>query len=358
MCEPSGLECPQLTIHTAFRAHRNHDVADPCPVSALELVLGGPSGRQLVTWNRHGRRMLLQMRLSPMLRSVLCLLALMLSACAGDDATSTPSEDPAIEDKPEVSTDGPFDPLSPPPQAARPVGSAGAFVMRYIRGTGELADTTTFDGFLPPPIPPEAYGTVLLDAVPIYKAAVKPSSVPDAVNLREAGGYIWMTVDEIGDVKASLRTAASSSPIRFDGLFRGQAYAFTFDPVWTGGAVEPQLWIRDHEKEDIVLGEMPLPVGSAPVWAHPITLPTVPEGTRVSLRMDLEMTQIGLEPVLIFPSTLSSLPWSARQLEVDALTQGRRDRAGETSFGTPYRLFASSLDTSQPTAYLVLVRPE
>lgn len=291
----------------------------------------------------------------PMSRAFLLLIALLLAACA--EEASSPIE-PGSDDKPEVSTEGPFAPLDSPGQAARPVGSAGTFVLHYIRGTGELADTTTFDGFLPPPIPPEAYGTAILDAVPIYKVAVKPSSVPDAVTLREAGGYVWVTVDEIGGVKASFRTATSASPARFDGLFRGQAYAFTFDPLWTGGAAEPQLWVRDDEKEDIVLGEMPLPVASSPVWAQPITLPTVPEGTRVTIRMELEMTQVGLEPVLITPSTLGSLRWSARQLEVDALTQGRRERTGETGFGTPYRLFVSSLDTSQPTAYLVLIRPE
>lgn len=292
-----------------------------------------------------------------MLRSALCLLALALSACAGEDAAPALPDDAGIDDKPEISAEGPFDSLQPPAQAGRPLGSAGTFVLHYIRGTGELADTTTFDGFLPPPIPPEAYGTVRLDAVPIYTVAVKPSSVPDAVNLREAGGYIFVTVDEIGGVKASFRTATSASPVRFDALFRGAAYAFTFAPLWTGGSVEPQLWLRDDAKEDIVLGEMPLPVSAAPVWAQPVTLPTVPEGTQISLRMDLEITQTGLEPVFIYPSTLSSLRWGARQLEVDDLTQRRRERAGEAGFGTPYRLFASSMDTSEPTAYLVLMRP-
>ncbi|GAB5536363.1 MAG: hypothetical protein Rubg2KO_26120 [Rubricoccaceae bacterium] len=298
--------------------------------------------------------MIRQMPPSLMLRSALCLLALVLAACAGDDAA--PPQDSSTDDKPEVSTEGPFAPLAAPTQAARPEGSAGTFTLRYIRGTGELADTTSIPGFLPPPVPTDAFGMVTLDAVPTYRVSVKPSSVPDAVNLRNAGGYVYATVNEIGDLNASFRTATNAFATRIDGLFRGEAYAFTFGPLWTGGNVEPKLWIRDDAKEDIVLGEMPLPVASAPVWAHPITLPTVPEETKVAIGMDLEVTQTGLLPILVFPSTLRT-GWSARQLTVDGLTQGRRERAGETTLGTPYRVYASRLDTSAPTAYLVLMRP-
>lgn len=283
----------------------------------------------------------------------LLLVALLFSACAPDDA---PDVEAAAPDKPTTSPDGPFDPLSPPAQAARPAGSAGTFVLRYIRGTGELADTTNISGFLPPPVPPDALGSVTLDAVPDYRVSVKPSSVPDAVTLRTAGGYVYATVNEVGELNASMRSATSAFPLRVDGLFRGEAYAFTFGPLWTGGNVEPQLWLRDHEKEDIVLGEMPLPIASAPVWAHPITLPAVPEDTKVTLGIDLEVTQTGLLPLLVFPSTLST-GWSARQLTLDGLTQGRRERAGDTSQGTPYRVYISRLDTSAPTAYLVLLRP-
>jgi len=284
----------------------------------------------------------------------LLLAALLLSACATDDTPAVEEIDP---DKPPVSTDGPFNPISPPAQAARPAGSAGTFTLHYIRGAGELADTTDLSGFLPPPVPTDALGRVTLDAVPTYRVAVKPSSVPDAVTLRNAGGYVYVTVNEIGDLKASFRTATSAFPTRIDGLFRGEAYAFTFGPLWTGGNVEPQLWIRDDAKEDIVLGEMPLPVEAAPVWAHPITLPTVPEGTKVTFRMDLEVTQTGLKPILVFPSTIGTSGWSARQLDIDGLTQGRRERASETTLGTPYRVYFSQFDTSVPTAYLVLMRP-
>ena len=297
--------------------------------------------------------MLSQTSRSPMPLFRRLLIALLLSACATDDAPAVQQTDP---DKPDVSTEGPFDPISPPAQAARPTGSAGTFLLRYIRGSGELADTTRIEGFLPPPVPEDALGMATLDAVPAYIVSVKPSSVPDAVDLRTAGGYVYATVNEIGALKASYRPAASSSPVRSEGLFRGTAFAFTFGPLWQGGNVEPQLWIRDHAKEDIRLAEMPLPIARTPAWAHPVTLPTIPEGTPVRISVDMEMTQTGLMPLLVFPSRFSS-PWTARPFTVDALAQQLRDMRGETGPGTPYSIFLSSLDTTQPTAYLILLRP-
>jgi hypothetical protein len=186
--------------------------------------------------------------------------------------------------------------------------------------------------------------------------AVKPSSVPDGVQLRTAGGYVYATVNEIGALKASYRSATSTSPERAEGLFRGEVFAFTFGPLWQGGNVEPTLWIRDHAKEDIVLAEMPLPITTAPVWAHPVTLPTIPEGTLVRIAVDMDVTQTGLKPLFVFPSRFGA-PWSARPFTVDALAQQLREMRGETRPGTPYTVFLSSLDTTKPTAYLVLLRP-
>ena len=227
---------------------------------------------------------------------------------------------------------------------------------RYIRGSATDADTTQIDGYLPPPVPTEALGALPLDAVSAFTVAVKPSSVSDAVDLREAGGYVLATVNEVGALKASVRPATSSLPIRPEGLFRGDVYAFSFEPLWRSVASDPQLWVRDADKEDIVHGTLALPIARAPVWAHSVRLPMGPSGPVIRFAFDLEVTQNRLLPLLVYPSRFSQ-PWSAAPFRARcAQTDGFASCAAKRARGAPYTVSVSSLDTTKPEAYLVLLR--
>ncbi len=231
----------------------------------------------------------------------------------------------------------------------------GTFRLYYVRGSGDTRDTTLIEGFLPAPMPSEALASVALNAVPNYDVVVQPSSVTADIDLRRAG-YVYLTRNEVGEIDGGVRWGSSTFPERHDGLFRGTGYAFTFPPLWENTAVSPRLEVRDDEDETSVLGELALPVTASPSWLQPVTLPTVPEDTRLTFSADLTFSDPGLVPVLVFPNTFGEVGWGADVLEVDDFGVRRREREGTTDLGTPYKVWAPHNDETRGEAYLVMVR--
>lgn len=292
------------------------------------------------------------------MRALLFSLALGLAACGDDPDVLEPYVDAVADGSDEAATDSVerFDSLTPPAQAAEPTGSAGTFTFYYVRGSRDTRDTTRIEGFLPPPMPRDAAGTTVLNAVPIYDVAVELSSVTADIDLRRSG-YVYVTVDEVGKVKARARWGNSSFPERHEGLFRGTAYAFSFPPLWEDTASSPRLRLRDVENDETVLAELALPIYESPVWAQPLTLPTAPEGTRLTFAADMMIDDLDLVPILIYPSTFGSIGWRATTFEVNTYEARRREFRGETGLGTPYRVFTAHHDEANPKAYIVLFRP-
>ncbi|WP_412060972.1 hypothetical protein [Rubrivirga sp. IMCC45206] len=287
------------------------------------------------------------------MRLPLCLVALLALPACGDaqDALDTPEAAEATDaEAPER-----FEPLAPPAQAAAPAGSAGTFRFHYVRGASDNRDTTVIDGFLPPPIPREAMGSLALDAVPTYEVAVQPNSISLDVDPRRSG-FVYVTVNEVGAVEAKARTAGSSLSERVSGLFRGTAYAFSFPPLWDTAEGSARLAFTDHE-DDSPIGEMTLPISDRPVWAQPLTLPTVPEDTRLTYYADMTIDDPALVPILIYPTTFGPVGWGVAEFEVVGHEMRSRERNGATNLGTPYKIFSPHQDETNSEAYIVLFRP-
>jgi len=280
-------------------------------------------------------------------------LAVALLAACGD---APPPASPGTDVAPDT-TSAPFEPMAAPAQAPEPAGSAGTFVLSYVRhAEGQPADTTRIEGFLPPPVPPAAFGATKLDAVPAYVAAVAPSSVTRDVALRESG-FLFVVENEVGDVDAALRRGDNTLAERVGGLFRGNVYAVTFPPVWKADGAAPRLWLREKDREDVVLADMPLPVADDPPWLQPVTLPTVSQETRVTIALDLRMSGPDLVPILVYPTFWREVGWAADRADLDAFRRDLRERAGEAARGLPYRVFLSQFDRTRPEAFLVLFDP-
>lgn len=289
--------------------------------------------------------------------ALLSLLAVTLVACGdADDAADVADAPDTAAAEAEAEEVESFEPLTPPAQAAEPVGSAGTFRFQYIRGSGDTRDTTVIEGFLPPPMPADAAGSATLDAVPDYDIVVAPSSVTADIDLRRAG-YVYVIVDEVGEVEAGLRWGNSIFAEKHDGLFRGTVHAFTFPPLWEATGASPMLQLSDDENEESILATFPLPVSASPAWAQPLTLPSVPEDTRLTFRADMTINDPDLVPILIYPSTFGQVGWGADEFAVDEFEMRSRERNGETALGTPYKVFAPHNDEVNGEAYIVLFRP-
>lgn len=283
-------------------------------------------------------------------------VALVLAACV--DAPP-PDASPAEVAPDTASVPARIEPISMPEQAPRPEGSAGTFTLSYIRsidGERGSADTTRIEGHLPPPVTAAAFGAAKLDAVPDYTVSVKPSSVARGVALRESG-FVFLIENEVGEVDAVLRRGDNTLAERVEGLFRGNVYAVTVPPLWKADGETPRLWLREKDREDVVLAEVPLPIAESPPWLQPVALPTVPQETRVTIALDLRMDDPGLVPVFVYPSFWGEVGWAADRPDLDTFRRGLRERAGETDLGLPYRLFLSQLDRTRSEAFLILFDP-
>lgn len=284
-----------------------------------------------------------------------CLaVALVLAACS--DAEPSDAESAVAVANPSLASLGP---LAAPEQAAAPEGSAGTFTLHYIRYHQDefgSADTMRIEGHLPPPVSAEAFGATKLDAVPAYVAAVEPSSVAQGVDL-DRSGFVFLVENEIGEVDAVLRRGDNVFAERVDGLFRGAVYAVTFPPLWKAEGEAPRLWLRETDREDVVLAEMPLPVAEEPLWLQPVVLPTVPQETRVMIALDLQMENPALVPVLIYPSFWGEVGWAADRPDLDTFRRDLRERTGDADLGLPHRVFLRQFDRTRPEAFLLLFDP-
>ena len=290
--------------------------------------------------------------------SLLLAALLVLAACGTDTPTDAgPSAATDTEEAPEGAGVSPFAGLSAPEQPAAPGGSLGTFTLTYLHGSGDDADTLAMEGFLPAALPASAMGSAPLDAVPNYKVAVRPSSVPDGFDL-DPVAYLYATVDEVGEVEAEVQSGSNIFTESHDGLFRGTAYAITFPPLWNESAtLSPELWVRDADKEDVTLASVPLPIVATPTWAQPLALPALPEDTSVRVRLDVRASEDGLVPILVYPRSFGRLNWGADAGEVDEFAQRRYEREEIKDAGTPYRFFLPNHEETQTQGYLLLFRP-
>lgn len=287
------------------------------------------------------------------MRTSLLLFAIGLAACgdapdAVDPSSDAPARVEATSDAPAPSTAGA---LPTPTQAAAPPGSLGAFTLYYIQE--ETEDTTRVDAFLPPPMPLDAAASLTLDAVPSYRVALSTDGFPDGTTF-QGTHYVYATIDEVGDLATEVLRGHVPFSRGLSGLFRGEAYAFTFPPLWGSPELDPTLTVQESGGEE-VFGSATLPtLDGVPDWVYPLRLPTMPEGTEFDLEADVHADGIGL--VLLYPKDFGDTPsWDAASVFEDRGETRRREREGITDLGTRYRIGASRLDRTRSEAYLIAV---
>lgn len=213
-------------------------------------------------------------------------LLLALAGCGDADTPdrSLPNDAPADTPTAETAASTP----AAAPSGTAPPGSLGSFTLRLAQSDAEGAPAVEVAGFLPAPVPADAFETTTFTDIPGYHVSVDRAALPDGFEL-SGNHFVYVKRDADGAFEKAqlLRAAVGLSNTFSGGTTSGTFGGFTFAPLWPEGGPTPTLSYDTTGDAKRQLGTSPLGVMARPVWAHPVSIPPTVEDPEVTAEVDM-----------------------------------------------------------------------
>ena len=291
-------------------------------------------------------------------------LVFALAGCGDADTPDggLPDEPPAGTPTAETSTASSAPAAAPTGTA--PTGSPGTLTMRFAESDADGSPFTEVAGFLPPPVPADAYPTLDLADAPNYHVHVDKTTLPDGFDL-DGTHFVYVKRDADGrfDKAQMLRGWVGLSNSFSGSTYSGTVGGFAFPPLWPEGAPVPGLTYDAMGDDKRQIGTSGLGVMARPVWAQPITLPATVEDPEVTAELDFAM-EMEDDPNLYIvyrekPSMGGETTWSMDAFYPDRSTNRARERSDDSATPTTRAFTVGIGDLGDgPTEAFLLAFPE